>query len=174
MRTRALLTIVLLVTGYLLMAPSISLAGQFKVTRVYDGDTIMAEGHDITLYVLLAGIDAPEIDLQRHKQQPYGREAKRFLETTVLNKTVEIKGYGVGPYPFNHLVGEIYINGQNINIEIVKQGFAEVFQEMPPDGLRIAPYLEAEKEARNAQKGIWSLGDSYISPREWRKTYKKK
>jgi len=174
MRTKAILTIVPLLMVCLLIAPFISLAGQFKVTRVYDGDTIMAEGHDITIYVLLAGIDAPEIDPQRHQQQPYGQEAKRYLETTVLNKTVEIKGYGIGAYPYNHLVGEIYVSGQNINIEMVKQGFAEVFHEMQPDGLHIAPYLEAEKKAKDAQKGIWSLGDRYISPQEWRKAYKKK
>ena len=158
----------------LLIAPFISLAGQFKVTRVYDGDTIMAEGHDITLYVLLAGIDAPEIDPQQQGQQPYGQKAKEYLETLVLNKYVEIKGYGVGPYPYNHLVGEIYVNGQNINIEMVEQGFAEVFHEMQPDGLHIAPYLEAEKKATDAQKGIWGLGNTYISPQEWRKTYKEK
>ena len=157
-----------------LIAPFTSLAGQFKVTRVYDGDNIMAEGHDITIYVLLAGIDAPEIDPQQQGQQPYGQQAKEYLETLVLNKYVEIKGYGIGPYPYNHLVGEIYANGQNINIEMVKQGFAEVFHKMQPEGLHIAPYLEAEHKAKGAQKGIWSLGDAYISPQEWRKTYKKK
>jgi len=45
----------------LLVCSSPAMPGQFKVTTVYDGDTIMAEGHDIVIYVLLAGIDAPEI-----------------------------------------------------------------------------------------------------------------
>jgi endonuclease YncB( thermonuclease family) len=51
----------LILIAFLLALSTHSLAGQFKVTKVYDGDTIMAEGHDIIIYVLLAGIDAPEI-----------------------------------------------------------------------------------------------------------------
>ena len=147
-----------------------SLAGQFKVTKVYDGDTIMAEGHDIVIYVLLAGIDAPEIDSRKIQQgQPYGQEAKRYLETLILNNVVDIKGYGLGPYPCNHLVGEIYLKDKNINIEIIKKGFAEVCCEKPPAGLNIAPYLEAEREAKAAEQGMWSLMEKYISPRDWRK-----
>ena len=65
MQKKAIFTIVPVLMVCLLIAPFNSLAGQFKVTRVYYGDTIMAEGHDITLYVLLAGIDAPEIDPQQ-------------------------------------------------------------------------------------------------------------
>jgi len=149
------------------------LADQFKVTRVYDGDTIMAEGHDIIIYVLLAGIDAPEIGSRKQqRQQPYAQEAKRHLERLILNKVVDIKAYGIGPYPYNHLIGEIYSMDKNINIEMIKEGFAEVCRERPPDGLTIAQYLEAEREAKAAGRGIWSLGEKYISPRDWRELHK--
>jgi endonuclease YncB( thermonuclease family) len=40
--------------------PTIDFAGQFTVTRVYDGDTGKAEGHDIEIKFRLVGIDAPE------------------------------------------------------------------------------------------------------------------
>jgi len=100
----------LILIAFLLALSTHSLAGQFKVTKVYDGDTIMAEGHDIIIYVLLAGIDGPEIGSRKQQRgQPYGQEAKKYLEKLILNKTVDIKGYGLGPYPFNHLIGEIYL-----------------------------------------------------------------
>jgi len=35
----------LILIAFLLALSTHSLAGQFKVTKVYDGDTIMAEGH---------------------------------------------------------------------------------------------------------------------------------
>ena len=146
------------------------LAGQFKVTKVYDGDTIMAAGHDIIIYVLLAGIDAPELSSQNQEpDQPYGQAAKRYLERQILNKTVDIKGYGIGPYPYNHLIGEVYIGNANINISMVMKGLAEVSAGEPPAGLSIAPYVQAEKEAKAAGRGMWSLGDNYVSPKEWRK-----
>jgi micrococcal nuclease len=167
-------TILFLITC-LLALPTHSLAGEFKVTKVYDGDTIMAEGHDIVIYVLLAGIDAPEIATRKGRpQQPYGQEAKRYLEGLILNKVVDIKGYGIGPYPYNHLIGEIYLQDENINVGMIEKGLAEVWLERPPEGLNIAPYLEAEREAKAARRGMWSLGQDYISPRDWRKIHARK
>jgi len=149
-----------------------ALAGQFTVTHVYDGDTIMAEGYDIVIYVLLAGVDAPEIALQNSEEhQPYGPKAKQYLETTILNKRVEIKAYGLGPHPYNHLIGEVFLQGKNINVELIKEGLAEVWHDRIPEGLLIAPYLDAQKQAKRAEKGIWSLGDAYMSPRQWRKMH---
>jgi endonuclease YncB( thermonuclease family) len=63
----------------------------------------------------------------------------------------------------------IYINGKNINLEMVKQGLAEVYRGKPPRGFNPAPYHEAEREARAANRGMWSLGEKYVSPKEWRK-----
>jgi len=39
--------------------PIISYADQFKVIRVYDGDTVRANGKDIEVNIRLVGIDAP-------------------------------------------------------------------------------------------------------------------
>jgi micrococcal nuclease len=57
---------------------------------------------------------------------------------------------------------------------MVKAGLAEVYRGKPPEGFNSTPYLEAEAEAREAKRGMWSLGDEYISPREWRRIYKKR
>ena len=54
-----------------LFLPTLSLAGEFKVTRFYDGDTIKAEDHDIEIKVKLVGIDAPETS--RKKRNKHSR-----------------------------------------------------------------------------------------------------
>jgi len=64
------------------------------------------------------------------------------------------------------------VEDKNINIEMIKEGFAEVCTERPPEGLNITPYLEAEREAKAAGRGMWSLGDKYMSPAQWRKIHK--
>jgi micrococcal nuclease len=170
---KMIVRIIVLITC--LLVSSTSLAGQFKVITIYDGDTIMAEGHDIIIYVLLAGVDAPEIASKDHdRTQPFGKESKQYLERMILNKEVELKGYGIGQYPYNHLIGEIFLGEMNINIELIRNGLAEVWREEPPPRLFIAPYIEAQEEAKKAGRGIWSLGDSYMSPRDWRKKYTEK
>jgi endonuclease YncB( thermonuclease family) len=54
-------------------------AVQFKATRVYDGDTIKAEGHDIEIKVHLVGIDAPETS--KGKREPGQPSANRPQST---------------------------------------------------------------------------------------------
>jgi endonuclease YncB( thermonuclease family) len=77
---RNCLKIILLFIAFLLILPTISIAAELKVIRIYEGDTIKAESHDIVIKVRLVGIDAPEIS--RKKRQPgqsYSQQAKKFL-----------------------------------------------------------------------------------------------
>jgi len=153
---------------FLIVPPFLSYAGQFRVVRVYDGDTVKAEGHDIQIRVRLVGIDAPEISHgKRRPGQPYSQRAKKYLADLVLNRTVDIRGYGLGPY--SRVLGVIYVDGMNVNLEMVRQGLAEVYRGKTPRGFDTNPYLRAEREAREARRGMWSIGDRYISPREWRR-----
>ncbi len=157
--------------AFLLIHPALSLAGQFKVTRVYDGDTFKAKGYDIEIKVRLAGIDTPETSKRKGQpSQPYSQKAKKHLAALILNKVVDIKGYGLDRY--NRILGVIYLNGKNINLEMVKAGLAEVYRGTPPRGLALDAFWQGEKQAREIKKGIWSLGHSYISPKEWRRSSK--
>jgi micrococcal nuclease len=148
--------------------PIESLAGQFKVTRVYDGDTIKAEGHDIEIMVRLVGIDAPETSRKKHEPgQPFSQQATKHLTGLVLNQIVEIKAYGMDRY--NRVLGVIFIDGMNVNLEMVKAGLAEVYRGTHAPGFDPIPYDQAEKEAKDAKRGMWVQGDKYLSPREWRR-----
>ena len=149
--------------------PTISTAGLFKVVRVYDGDTVKAVGYDIEIKVRLVGIDAPETSKGKRKPgQPFGRKAEKHLAALVLNKIVDIKGYGSDRY--GRILAEIYIDDKNINLEMVKTGYAEVYSGRSPRGLYMKEYQKAEVWARNSGQGIWSQGDNYISPALWRKS----
>ena len=56
---RNCLRIILLFIAFLLILPTISIAAELKVIRIYEGNTIKAESHDIVIKVRLVGIDAP-------------------------------------------------------------------------------------------------------------------
>ena len=88
----------------------------------------------------------------------------------ILNKVVDIKGYGLDCY--NRILGIIYLNNKNINLEMVKAGLAELYRGRPPKGFDSTPYLKAVADARQAKRGVWSQRNKYISPREWRKMHK--
>jgi len=169
MRIKKVFGYILFLLAFLICNPTTASAGLFKVVRVYDGDTIKAVGYDIEIKVRLVGIDAPETSKGKRKPgQPFGRKAEKHLAALVLNKIVDIKGYGSDRY--GRILAEIYIDDKNINLEMVKTGYAEVYSGRPPRGLYMNEYNKAEVWARNSAQGIWSQGDNYISPALWRKS----
>jgi micrococcal nuclease len=166
---RALFGFSALVSIFLLLSLGHLQAERLKITRVYDGDTIRAEGSGVVIYVMLLGIDAPEAVSPSREGQPFGQEARKFLSDLILGQFVEVEGYGTGPYPDDKILGVIFLDGKNVNLEMVRHGFAEVYRENLPAGFDLASFLSAEQEARNRRVGIWSQGDDYMSPTEWRR-----
>lgn len=153
----------------LFLLPTLSLAADWKVTRVYDGDTIHVSDNKYSVKVKLAGIDAPEISRKKkEREQPFSQQSKKYLAGLILNKSVDIRAYELDVD--NQILGIVYFRGRNINLHMVKAGLAEVYRGIPPDGFDPEPYWQAEKKAREAKMGMWSLGDKYISPNDWRGT----
>ena len=105
--------------------------------------------------VSLAGIDAPENSTTKgNLSQSYSECAKEYLTELVLNKVVEIKGYGLDRN--NDVLGVIFLQGKNINLEMIRAGLAELSGEELPRGLDLGPYREAQNEAMRSERGIWS------------------
>ncbi len=161
-----------IVVVFLLAVSVNSLAGQFKVTRVTDGDTIKISGNGSKITIRLVGIDAAETSKKKNQPgQPFSRKSTKYLTSLVLNKSVEMKSYGTDRY--GRTLGVVFVGGENVTLEMVKAGLAGVYRGRPPKGLDLEPYWNAETEAKKAGRGMWSLGDKYISPKEWRRMQKK-
>ncbi len=144
--------------------------GNFEVLKVYDGDSIKVRGYNLIFMVRLAGIDAPETGGSSYPGQPFSDKAKNFLEKNINGKKVVLKSYGMGGY--NRQLAEVFFNNKNINLEIVKQGLAEVYKGKPAKGINIKIYQTAQSNAKKENKGIWSIKPSeYKSPKQWRKEH---
>ena len=85
----------------------------------------------------------------------------------VLNKKVELKDYGQDRH--GRTLGVVFLDGKDINLEMVRAGLAEVYQGDPARGLDMALCWKVEEQAKTAKKGMWALGYKYVSPREWRR-----
>lgn len=119
----------------------------------------------LTIKIRLVGIDAPETAKGKRKPgQPYSQKAKKYLAGMVLNKVVDVKGHGLGPY--GRVLGVITSEGRNVNLEMIKIGLAEVYRGTAPRRFPLLSYWQAEKEAHDDKRGMWSQGDRYISPKD--------
>ncbi len=142
---------------------------KFRVLKIYDGDTIKVTGLDLTFKIRLVGIDCPETGYGNRLAQPFSQKAKFYLKNLLNNKTIDIKSYGTGGY--NRQLAEVFVNGKNINLEMVRAGFAEVYKGKRPKTLDSAIYLKEESRAKKEKKGMWRQGSSYSSPKQWRKDH---
>lgn len=156
------------------IAAFVILAAQSNVDKTYivsscnDGDTCRMQlkgTAEREIKVRLVGIDAPEMGKKIKMGQPFGEESKKHLNSLVQNKEITLKSYGADI--FKRELGELYLNGKNINVQMVKDGYAEVYQGKAPAGMDKESYLAAETTAKKEKLGIWNV-NGYQSPKVFR------
>jgi micrococcal nuclease len=146
------------------------------VTKISDGDTIHVTTPEQTkLTVRLYGMDAPETPKINQRTgrinkpgQPYGEESWKALEAKIMDKQVRLDIIDIDRY--KRMVGVIWIDNRNINLEMVREGFAEAYVEYLKEPFR-DQFLRAQNEAKSAKIGIWVLRD-YERPSDFRKRQK--
>ncbi|MBI2004448.1 thermonuclease family protein [Candidatus Pacearchaeota archaeon] len=88
-----------------------------NITRVVDGDTVDSDIGKIRML----GINTPE------KKEKYYQEAKDSLNKMILNKTVRLE-YGKDKKDrYNRTLAYIFLDGENINLKQVENGFANYY-----------------------------------------------
>lgn len=125
------------------------------IIRVIDGDTYVFQTQEGSFKVRMDGIDAPESD------QAYGKESTLFMEA-YLNKPGTLKSSGVDRY--GRILGTLFIENKNINLESVKTGNAWHYKKYSSD----TELNNAEVYARENKLGLWK-NPAPIEPWEWRK-----
>ena len=87
------------------------------VERIIDGDTVESSIGNVRLL----GINTPE------RGEKYYPEAKEFLSSMVFNKTVMLEYGKERRDKYNRTLAYIFLDGKNINIDMVKNGFANYY-----------------------------------------------
>ena len=62
----------------------------------------------------------------------------------------------------------MFIGGNEINLAMIEAGLAEVYRG-PESGNPYKVRIRRRNRSRSAKKGMWVLGDTYESPRAYRK-----
>jgi len=128
--------------------PVISPIKNTTVVKVTDGDTLkLSDGKTFRLY----GVNAPEV------KEPFFEEAKAFTQNLVLGKEISFEqepNYKVDK--FGRELGYVFIDGVNLNLELVKNGLARVVLYEKRAKIKYQDeLLSAEKSAKEFKLGIW-------------------
>lgn len=107
--------------------------------RVVDGDTIIVNGSSVRLL----GINTPE------KGEVFYEEAKEFLEEKVMGKSFFIERYGKDKYYRDLAYIFDFDSKENINLEIVKNGYGNYYFPSGKDGYS-EEFFDAWKKCLNS------------------------
>ena len=138
----------------------------YQAVKVSDGDTLNVQKVENGKFVgevmkiRMFGIDAPE------KTQDYGIESKQALEKLVNGKTLEIEEKNRDRY--GRTVAVVYVNGKNVNEEMVKNGNAWWYQEYDKKDTKMQTYQE---NAKKNKLGLFGKR-GYVEPWNYRKEKK--
>jgi len=131
-------------------------SAQGEVVGVYDGDTCTLLVGKEEYKIRLEGIDTPEMD------QAFGKRAKQALSSYIFGKEVTAKLSGQDRY--QRYLGTLLVDGQNVNLQMVKDGCAWHYKQYSSDEALAA----AETAARSAGRGLWQDAGA-VAPWQWRR-----
>ncbi len=129
-------------------------------TRTLGGQAVVNDGDSLTLLgerIRLRGIDAPEYSqtcTRAGQTYPCGRDARFALKRLLEAGELSCEGWERDRY--DRLLAVCSAGGIDLNRRQVEQGWA----------ISYGDYLDAERTAKAAKRGMWS--GEFERPRDWR------
>ncbi|MCE9554771.1 MAG: thermonuclease family protein [Planctomycetes bacterium] len=159
-RSRYAVALLLAVPLLAAQSPAAELVG--KVVSIADGDTLTVLDFDNVQHkIRLHGIDAPE------RGQAFSKRSKEALGALVQDKQVTVNVVDRDRYGRD--VGTVTVEGVNVNLKLVENGWAWHFVRYAPNDKALA---DAETAARAAHRGLW-FDKAPVPPWEWRNAKRK-
>ncbi len=132
------------------LAPGFTYSWEGKVVAVQRADQIqVVKDVGKVETVRLYGIHSPGAP------QPFGETAGQYMRKRVLGEIVRVDPLIVDP--FNRIIAWVYLDGDCLNKELLRQGMTWWYRKYVPFETELA---ELEEEARKAKIGLWA----YPSP----------
>ncbi len=122
------------------------------VTRVVDGDTVEIEGGEKVRYI---GMNTPESVDPRRAVQCFGKEASAHNKKFVEGKRVRLEPDVEDRDKYHRLLRYVWLGDTMINEQLVTDGYAQVMT-IPPNVKYVERFKQAQIEAREAKRGLWS------------------
>lgn len=133
-----------------------------EVVKVTDGDTFNVKIGDEVKTVRMLLIDTPESVKGGVIEQPLAMRASEYAKKSLLGKDTKIVFDVEKIDNYNRVLGYVEVDGVDFNEKLLKEGLAKVGYIYKSKN-RLDKYRNAEKEAFDINKGIWSV-PGYVEP----------
>lgn len=137
---------------------------QGRVVRVVDGDTAHIVIDGVKEKVRFIGIDTPESTRER---EPYGAEASAYAKQLLNDRTVWIETDAELRDRYGRLLAYVWlerpesgaeaeVRAKQYNARAIADGYAQIYT-FPPNVRYAEVYLDLQREAREANRGLWAV-----------------
>lgn len=130
-----------------------------KVLSIHDGDTLsfLPSGEFKKTKLRLLGVDTPEIDFNGASQGELADMAHSFLKKLVpINSTIQVLLSDKDSDSNGRMLGQVFYQGIDINLEILKAGWGATYFIAPYDKKIVVSYQSASQRASDERLGIFS------------------
>jgi len=129
----------------------------YPVVRVIDGDTIVVKYKGKEEKVRLIGVNTPEIHHPNKGVERYGQAAASYTKKLLQNKQVRLEFDVQQRDKYGRLLAYVYLpDGTFVNARLVAEGYAQVMT-VPPNVRYAGKFGELQRQARQANKGLWGI-----------------
>lgn len=130
------------------------------VVDVIDGDTIKIKfADDSTEKIRLLGIDTPEKNDTHKTVECFSNEASAYLKDLIGDKSIDLKKDKSADNrdKYKRLLRYAYTSdGEDIDLKMIKDGYAYALTKYPMDAKKKKEYKNAENDARKNPRGLWA------------------
>lgn len=127
-----------------------------RVLEAIDGDTLVVElpdGGTDTIRIL--GVDTPETHHPTKGVQCFGPEAAAYTATRLTGRFVRLVGDVEPRDIYDRRLAYVIVDGHRFDDELLRKGYARLLV-IAPNRAHARDLLQAELDARNANRGLWA------------------
>lgn len=138
--------------------------GFYRVTHVYDGDTILVDMDGALEKVRFIGVDTPETHDPDVEVQCYGEEATDYTGRLLDGETVRLESDSTNSNRdrYDRLLRYVYLgDGTLVNKSLIEGGYAFAYTRFP--FLKKDEFVASEVEAKNSGQGLWTACTPFVS-----------
>lgn len=136
---------------------SVSQPGLYRVTEVFDGDTISVDMNGKREKIRMIGVDTPETHDPRKAVQCFGQRASEFTTKLLLGKEIRLEADPTNQNRdrYDRLLRYVYLpDGTLVNAAIISRGYGFAYTSFPFQ--KIDEFKELQRDAQEQNLGLWS------------------
>jgi len=139
-----------------IIIPAMAIAGQYKVIRVIDGDTILIRYNGKYEKVRLICVNTPKsVHPDKKQNMTMAEVAFRYTQKQLTGKYVDLEFESWIRGRYGVLLAYVFVDGKNINLDLVRKGLSPYYIKYGRSQKYDADFRAAQNQARKEKLNIW-------------------